>query len=89
MIWPVAAPALLARVGEGLFIPVTHDTTGFGQGRQGSQGFDTVFKFVGPIRAASIAAALFLFRWYRWTKRRCLTRAMRDPRRLVPTAGTT
>ncbi|WP_405627538.1 hypothetical protein OG933_15655 [Streptomyces sp. NBC_00016] len=87
VIWLVAVLALLAWVGEGLFILVTHDTTGFEQWRQGNQGFDTVFKFVGPILAASIAAALFLFWWYRWTKRRYLTKALRDPRRLVPTAG--
>lgn len=31
MIWPVAVPALPARVGEGLFLLVTHDTTGFEQ----------------------------------------------------------
>ncbi|MFJ1806242.1 MULTISPECIES: ATP-binding protein [unclassified Streptomyces] len=87
VIWLVAVLALLAWVGEGLFILVTQDTTGFEQWRQGNDGFETVFKFVGPILAASIAAALFLFWWYRWTKRRYLTKALRDPRRLVPTAG--
>ncbi|MFD5268989.1 NACHT domain-containing protein [Streptomyces sp. NPDC058335] len=87
VIWLVAVLALLAWVGEGLFILITDDTTGFEQWRQGNPGFDTVFRFIGPILAASIAAALFLFWWYRWTKRRYLTKALRDPRRLVSTAG--
>nr|WP_253267981.1 hypothetical protein [Streptomyces asoensis] len=87
MIWLVAVLALLAWVGEGLFILITHDTTGFEQWRQGNEGFETLFKFVGPVLAASMAAALFLFWWYRWTKRRYLVKALRDPRRLVPTAG--
>ncbi|GAB7104387.1 hypothetical protein JCM4814A_27010 [Streptomyces phaeofaciens JCM 4814] len=87
MIWLVAVLALLAWVGEGLFILITHQTTGFEEWRQGNEGFETVFKFVGPILGASIAATLFLFWWYRWTKRRYLTKALRDPRQLVPTAG--
>ncbi|MET9895914.1 ATP-binding protein [Streptomyces sp. NPDC006465] len=86
-IWLVAVLALLAWAGEGLFILITHQTTGFENWRQGNQGFETVFKFVGPILAASIAATLFLFWWYRWTKRRYLTKALRDPHKLVPTAG--
>ncbi|OQR60506.1 hypothetical protein B6E66_29510 [Streptomyces maremycinicus] len=86
-IWLVAVLALLAWVGEGLYIVITQETTRFEQWRQGNIGFDTVFKFLGPVLAASIAATLFLFWWYRWTKRRYLTKALRDPRRLVPTAG--
>ncbi|MFD9393733.1 NACHT domain-containing protein [Streptomyces sp. NPDC060000] len=87
VIWLVAVLAVLAWVGEGLFIVITRDTTGFEKWRKDNQGFDVVLKFVGPVLAASIAAALFLFWWYRWTKRRYLTKALRDPRGLVPTAG--
>ncbi|MEW2049510.1 ATP-binding protein [Streptomyces sp. NPDC005476] len=87
VIWLVAVLALLAWVGEGVFILITRESTGFEKWRQHNEGFETVFKFVGPILAASVAAALFLFWWYRWTKRRYLTKALRDPRRLVPTAG--
>lgn len=87
VIWLAAVLALLTWVGEGVYILVTNDTTSFEKWRQGNEGFDTVMKFLGPVLAASIAAALFLFWWYRWTRRRYLAKALRDPRRLVPTAG--
>ncbi|WP_254648480.1 hypothetical protein [Streptomyces sp. GbtcB6] len=86
-IWIVAALALLAWVVEGLYILFTGGTTWFERWRQNNVGFDTVFKFVGPVLAASLAATLFLFWWYRWTKRRYPAKALRDPRKLVPTAG--
>ncbi|MGW7546138.1 ATP-binding protein [Streptomyces sp. NPDC054770] len=87
-VWLVAALAMLAWTGEGLYILATGETTGFESWRKrNSVGFDTVSRFVGPILAASVAAALFLFWWYRWTKRRYLAKALRDPRGLVPTAG--
>ncbi|MEU1177672.1 ATP-binding protein [Streptomyces sp. NPDC005820] len=86
-IWLVAALTMLAWIVEGLVILITHQTNSFENWRQHNAGFETVFKFVGPILAASIAAALFLFWWYRWTKRRYLAKALRDPRKLVPTAG--
>ncbi|MFK0103948.1 ATP-binding protein [Streptomyces sp. NPDC091217] len=87
LIWLVAVLTLLAWSIEGLYIVGVHHTTEFEHWREKSQAFDIVFKFVGPILAASIAAALFLFWWYRWTKRRYLTKALRDPGGLVPTAG--
>ncbi|MGW2617961.1 ATP-binding protein [Streptomyces sp. NPDC001500] len=86
-IWLVAVLAVLAWIAEGVFILVTRHTTSFEKWRRNNQGFEIVSRFVGPVLAASIAAALFLFWWYRWTKRRYLTKALRDPRRLVPTAG--
>ncbi|MER6269391.1 ATP-binding protein [Streptomyces sp. NPDC001797] len=87
-VWLVAALALLAWTGEGVYILATSESTGFESWRKhNSVGFETVSRFVGPILAASLAAALFLFWWYRWTKRRYLAKALRDPRRLVPTAG--
>ncbi|MEU9447927.1 ATP-binding protein [Streptomyces sp. NPDC048277] len=87
LVWLAAVLTLLAWCVEGLYIVSVSHTTVFEHWRQHNQGFDTVFKFVGPILAASIAAALFLFWWYRWTKRRYLAKALRDPGRLVPTAG--
>lgn len=87
-IWIVAVLALLAWIVEGLYILFSGSTTWFeGWRRHNDVGFETVIKFVGPILAASVAAALFLFWWYRWTKRRYLAKALRDPRKLVPTAG--
>jgi hypothetical protein len=87
-VWLVAALAFLAWTGEGVYILATSESTGFESWRKhNSVGFDTVSRFVGPILAASLAAALFLFWWYRWTKRRYLAKALRDPRGLVPTAG--
>ncbi|MBT1095625.1 ATP-binding protein [Streptomyces sp. Tu102] len=86
-IWTVAALAVLAWVVEGLYILIAGRTTGFEQWRQGNDGFDTVMRFVGPVLAASLAATLFLFWWYRWTKRRYLAKARDDPHRMVLTAG--
>lgn len=86
-IWTVAALAVLAWVVEGLYIVISGETTGFEQWRQDNHGFDTVMRFLGPVLAASLAAALFLFWWYRWTKRRYLAKARDDPHRLVLTAG--
>ncbi|MET9835253.1 NACHT domain-containing protein [Streptomyces sp. NPDC006385] len=86
-IWLVAALALFAWCVEGLYILISQDTTGFERWRKGNDGFDTIVRFVGPVLTASVAATLFLFWWYRWTKRRYLAKARGDPRRLVPTAG--
>ncbi|MGW1613457.1 hypothetical protein ACWCQZ_29305 [Streptomyces sp. NPDC002285] len=86
-IWTVAALTLFAWVVEGLYILISSNTTGFERWRQGNPGFETVLRFVGPVLAASIAATLFLFWWYRWTKRRYLAKARDDPHRLVLTAG--
>lgn len=86
-IWVVAALALLAWAVQGLYIVITSTTTGFEEWRQDSEGFDAVMRFVGPVLGASIAATLFLFWWYRWTKRRYLAKARDDPHGLVLTAG--
>lgn len=86
-VWTVAALAVLAWVVEGLYILIWGKTTGFEKWREGNEGFDTVLRFLGPVLAASLAAALFLFWWYRWTKRRYLAKARDDPHRLVLTAG--
>ncbi|MFJ8632589.1 ATP-binding protein [Streptomyces sp. NPDC093568] len=87
VVWTVAALALLAWIVEGLYILISSRTTGFEKWRQGNEGFETVLRFVGPVLAASIAATLFLFWWYRWTKRRYLAKARDDPHGLVLTAG--
>ncbi|MFG2127711.1 NACHT domain-containing protein [Streptomyces sp. NPDC048751] len=85
-VWAVAVLALLAWCGEGLSILITGKSTGFEHLRK-SGGLDALFQFVGPVLTASIAAALFLFCWYAWTKRRYLAKASRRPGRLVLTVG--
>jgi hypothetical protein len=87
VLWLIAALAVLAWCGEGLYILVTHDTTAFEKWRKGNEGFDVLVRFVGPVLTASLAAALFLFCWYGWTKRRYLAKARKHPRELVLTAG--
>jgi hypothetical protein len=86
-VWLVAALTVLAWCGEGMYILIENHSTGFEAWRDGNEGFSTLLIFAGPILTASIAAALFLFCWYGWTKRRYLAKARSDPRRLVPTAG--
>ncbi|AEY91610.1 hypothetical protein SHJG_6343 [Streptomyces hygroscopicus subsp. jinggangensis 5008] len=87
VVWALAALAVLAWVSEGVYILISHHTTGFESWRKDNQGFDTLLRFIGPVLSASIAAALFLFFWYWWTKRRYLVKARKHPRKLVPTAG--
>ncbi|MGW3117318.1 ATP-binding protein [Streptomyces sp. NPDC001107] len=86
IVWLTALLAVLAWCGEGVYIWFAHTSTGFEHLRQ-SKGFDAVQMFVGPVLTASLAAALFLFWWYSWTKRRYLAKARGDPRGLMPTAG--
>ncbi|MFF3336891.1 NACHT domain-containing protein [Streptomyces sp. NPDC002888] len=85
-VWGIAVLALLAWCGEGLYILSTGESTGFEDLRKNG-GFDAFLRFVGPVLTASIAAALFLFCWYGWTKRRYLGDARSRPGRLVLTAG--
>ncbi|WP_369394855.1 NACHT domain-containing protein [Streptomyces sp. CG1] len=88
VVWLTLLILLLAWAAEGLWILFTHHTTPFEEWRKrASTGFDSVLRFVGPLLAASVAAAMFLFFWYHWTKRRYLTKARRHPRTLVRTAG--
>ncbi|AOR32165.1 hypothetical protein BFF78_14815 [Streptomyces fodineus] len=88
IVWLTLLIALLAWAVEGLWILVTHHTTLFEQWRKrSSTGFDSVLRFVGPLLAASVAAAFFLFFWYSWSKRRYVAKARRHPRKLVLTAG--
>ncbi|WAP60489.1 NACHT domain-containing protein [Streptomyces sp. S465] len=87
IVWLVAALAVLAWCGEGLYILVTHETTPFEGWLRGNAGFDAVVRFVGPVLTASIAAVAFLFWWYRGAKRRYLAKARKHPRELVLTAG--
>ncbi|MGY4924095.1 ATP-binding protein [Streptomyces sp. 900105755] len=88
VVWLTLLILLLAWVAEGIWILFTHRTTPFEQWRHRSEdGFDAVLRFLGPLLAASVAAAAFLFFWYHWTKRRYLAKARKEPRRLVRTAG--
>ncbi|MGW2570531.1 NACHT domain-containing protein [Streptomyces sp. NPDC001537] len=86
-VWLVAALTVLVWCVEGLDILIEGDSTAFEDWRKNNMGFNTLLTFVGPVLTASIAAALFLFCWYGWTKRRYLGKARRDPHRLVLTAG--
>ncbi|MFI9249576.1 NACHT domain-containing protein [Streptomyces sp. NPDC053069] len=88
VVWLILLTALLAWAAEGLWILFTHHTTAFEQWRRrSSTGFDSVLRFVGPLLAASVAAAFFLFFWYSWSKRRYVAKARKHPRKLVLTAG--
>lgn len=86
LIWSISVLAVLAWCGEGLYILLSGESTGFEKLRKNG-GFDAFLRFVGPVLTASIAAALFLLCWYSWTKRRYLGRARRRPGQLVRTAG--
>ncbi|MFD8462354.1 ATP-binding protein [Streptomyces antimycoticus] len=87
VVWLVAALAVLAWCGEGLYMLVTHETTNSFARLTKNAGFDAVVRFVGPALTASIAAAAFLFWWYRVAKQRYLAKARKHPRELVLTAG--
>ncbi|MGY4980553.1 ATP-binding protein [Streptomyces sp. 900105755] len=88
LLWLTLLIALVAWAVEGLWIVWHHHTTTFEEWRKRSPtSFESVLRFVGPLLAASVAAAAFLFFWYRWTKRRYLVKARRHPYRLVRTAG--
>ncbi|MFF0159306.1 NACHT domain-containing protein [Streptomyces sp. NPDC005263] len=86
-VWLLAALTALAWIGEGVYILIAQHTTPFEKWRDHNDGAKVILGFVGPVLTASLAAALFLFCWYRWTKKRYLVKARKDPRRLVPTAG--
>ncbi|MEU3611461.1 ATP-binding protein [Streptomyces sp. NPDC006872] len=86
-VWLLALLTVFAWCGEGLYILITGETTGFEEWRKGNGGFDALLRFIGPVLTASIAAALFLFCWYSWTKRRYLLDARTKPDKLVLTAG--
>ena len=86
-LWLAAALTVLVWCAEGVYILVEHHSTRFEKWRQDNQGFEALLRFVGPVLTASIAAALFLFWWYAWTKRRYLVKARSDPHKLVLTAG--
>ncbi|MEU6775440.1 ATP-binding protein [Streptomyces sp. NPDC046759] len=86
VVWAVAALAVLAWAAEAVYISVAGGSNWFEHWRK-SPGFDGIVRVVGPVLTASLAAALFLFWWYSWTKRRYLKKARRVPRELVVTAG--
>ncbi|MFD5129998.1 hypothetical protein [Streptomyces olindensis] len=86
MVWAIAVLAVLAWCGEALYSLIADESTGFADLNK-TTGLETVVRFVGPVLTASVAAALFLFCWYSWMKRRYLAKARRHPRRRVLTAG--
>jgi hypothetical protein len=88
VVWLALFLIIFAWAVEGFWILFTQHTTPFEEWRKSaSTGFDTVLRFVGPLLAASVAAATFLFVWYHWTKRRYLAKARKHPSKLVRTAG--
>ncbi|MCZ0987022.1 ATP-binding protein [Streptomyces diastatochromogenes] len=86
VVWVVASLAVLAWAGEAVYNTVTHQENWFDRWRR-SAGFEGISRILGPVLAASLAAAFFLFAWYSWTKRRYLAKARRQPQDLVVTAG--
>ena len=85
-VWVLGALVVLGWVGAAVHMLIVDDRTPV-EKVQKDPGVDVLLRFIGPVLTASVAAALFLFWWYRWTKRRYLAKARNDPRSLVPTAG--
>ncbi|MFJ8534606.1 NACHT domain-containing protein [Streptomyces sp. NPDC093591] len=87
IVWALGALVVLGWVGAGVHMLVDKGKPSPVEELQSEAGVDALVRFIGPVLTASVAAALFLFWWYSWTKRRYLAKARSDPRRLVPTAG--
>ncbi|GGY46550.1 ATP-binding protein [Streptomyces djakartensis] len=86
MAWAVGALVVFGWIGAGVHMLVTDDETTV-ERWQKDPGVEALVRFVGPALTASVAAALFLFWWYSWNKRRYLAKARKDPHKLVLTAG--
>ncbi|WP_234323956.1 ATP-binding protein [Streptomyces sp. NRRL S-481] len=86
MAWAVGALVVFGWIGAGVHMLVADEQTPV-ETLQKEPGFDALVRFFGPVLTASVAAALFLFWWYSWNKRRYLIKARKDPHRLVLTAG--
>ncbi|WP_240926329.1 ATP-binding protein [Streptomyces sp. JB150] len=87
IIWLLGALLVVAWCGEAVYNLATGKDTAIDRLGGDTNGLDDLLRFIGPVLTASVAAALFLFWWYSWTKRRYLARARSCPRRLVLTAG--
>lgn len=86
-VWLLGALLVVAWCGEAVYNLVTGEESALDRLGGTTNGLDDLLRFIGPVLTASVAAALFLFWWYSWTKRRYLARARSCPRRLVLTAG--
>ncbi|WP_460069344.1 NACHT domain-containing protein [Streptomyces sp. YKOK-I1] len=86
LIWLIALLAILAWCGDAVY-SAFKGSTSFDDWLKDKKGVETLLNLLGPVLTASIAAALFLFCWYSWTKHRYLAKVRKDPRRLVLTAG--
>ncbi|MGA5901024.1 NACHT domain-containing protein [Streptomyces venetus] len=86
LIWAVGALVVLGWIVAGVHMLVSDKKTTVERWQQ-EPGFDALVRFIGPVLTASVAAALFLFWWYSWNKRRYLAKARKDPHKLVLTAG--
>lgn len=89
VVWALAALALLAWFVEGVYLSLSprRNEKNWVEKWIASPGFDGISRVLGPVLAASLAAAFFLFAWYSWTKHRYLAKARRRPQDLVVTAG--
>ncbi|MCC3778452.1 ATP-binding protein [Streptomyces sp. UNOB3_S3] len=83
----LAALVVVVWTTEAILILVRHTTTDFEKWQKGDAGFNALMRFVGPFLVAGLVTAVFLFWWYRWTKRRYLAKARKNPQDLVLTAG--
>ncbi|WP_328410898.1 ATP-binding protein [Streptomyces violaceus] len=86
MVWAVGALVVFGWIGAGVHMLVSDQTTTVERWQQ-EPGLDALLRFIGPVLTASVAAALFMFWWYSWNKRRYLVKARKDPHKLVLTAG--
>ncbi|MCT9142317.1 ATP-binding protein [Streptomyces violarus] len=86
MIWAVGALVVFGWIGAGVHMLVSDQTTTVERWQE-EPGLEALLRFIGPVLTASVAAALFMFWWYSWNKRRYLVKARKDPHKLVLTAG--
>ncbi|MFF5847255.1 ATP-binding protein [Streptomyces massasporeus] len=85
--WAVGALVVFGWIGAGVHMLLVTGRKTTVEKWQQDPGVEALVRFVGPVLTASVAAALFLFWWYSWNKRRYLVKARRDPHGLVLTSG--
>ncbi|MFF9028070.1 NACHT domain-containing protein [Streptomyces iakyrus] len=85
--WAVGALVVFGWIGAGVHMLVVSGRKTTVEEWQQDPGVEALVRFVGPVLTASVAAALFLFWWYSWNKRRYLIKARKDPHGLVLTSG--
>ncbi|MFE0472321.1 ATP-binding protein [Streptomyces sp. NPDC058947] len=86
-VWAVGALVVFGWIGAGVHMLVVTGRQTTVEKWQKDPGVEALVRFIGPVLTASVAAALFLFWWYSWNKRRYLAKARKNPHGLVLTAG--